>query len=48
VKKDARSRGRWADPLQPGVFPYADSEWLDQAPPCCPRPGCGGLWRSVD
>jgi hypothetical protein len=37
---------KWFDPLEPGVFPFADGESLADAPPCCPR--CQGIWRAVD
>ena len=33
-------------PRLDGAFPYADSDRLDEAPPCCLK--CGGLWRRVD
>ena len=42
------NRGDFHDgePLPPASFPFADSEWLADAPPQCRH--CGGCWRIVD
>jgi hypothetical protein len=42
------NRGTWGYEAPPMEFPHVDSKYLAQAPPRCPRAGCGGLWREVE